>query len=136
YEGTSPKEYQQLVARCVAARPGKDWVYGIGWKPGIFVPDGVPNKKLLDEIAPDRPVAVLSIGGHTLWVNSEALRLAGITRETKDPPNGRIDRDPKTGEPVGALQEFAIGLVSKLLPPPTREELDGALAYAAKYFNS
>jgi predicted amidohydrolase YtcJ len=135
YEGTSPKEYQQLVAKCVAAKPGKGWLYGIGWKPGIFVPNGVPDKKLLDEIAPDRPVAISSVGGHTLWVNSEALRVAGITRDTKDPPNGRIDRDPKTGEPVGGLQEFAMSLVSKLLPPPTREELDGALVYATKYFN-
>lgn len=135
YEGTSPKEYQQLIAKCVAAKPGKGWLYGIGWKPGLFVPNGAPDKKLLDEIAPDRPVAISSIGGHTLWVNSEALRLAGITRETKDPPNGRIDRDPKTGEPLGALQEHAMNLVSKLLPPPTREELDGALAYATRYFN-
>lgn len=135
HEGTSPKEYQQLVAKCVAAKPGKGWLFGTGWKPGIFVPDGIPNKKLLDEIAPDRPVAISSIGGHTLWVNSEALRVAGITRDTKDPPNGRIDRDPKTGEPVGALQEHAINLVGKLLPPPTREDLDGALAYATQYFN-
>lgn len=135
YDGTSPREYQQLIAKCLAEKPGKGWLYGIGWKPGIFVPNGVPDKKLLDEIAPDRPVAISSIGGHTLWVNSEALRAAGITRDTKDPPNGRIDRDPRTGEPVGSLQEHAMALVSQLLPPPSRDSLDAALVYATKYFN-
>lgn len=135
YEGTSPEEYQRLIAKCLAAQPGKGWLYGIGWKPGVFVPNGIPDKRLLDAIAPDRPVAISSTGGHTLWVNSEALRVAGITRDTPDPPNGRIDRDPKTGEPVGALQEYASELVAKLLPPPSRQELDGALAYAIEYFN-
>lgn len=135
FEGKSPQEYQQLVAKCVAAQPGKDWVFGVGWKPGIFVPNGSPDKKLLDEIAPDRPVAVRSIGGHSLWVNSHALKIAGITRDTKDPPNGHIDRDPKTDEPSGGLQEFAMEMVAKFLPPPSREALDGALTYAMKYFN-
>lgn len=68
-------------------------------------------------------------------MNSQALKLAGIARDTKDPPNGRIDRDPKTGEPSGALQEFAMEMVAKFLPPPSRDALDGALTYAIKYFN-
>ena len=134
YEGDTPAEYQQIIAKCVADQPGTDWVYGVGWRDGVFTPEGVPDKKLLDEVAPDRPVAFESVGGHSLWVNSRALRVAGITKDTPDPPNGRIDRNAK-GEPIGALQESAVALVSAILPPPTTKAREDALRYGLKYFN-
>lgn len=93
YDGNSPEDYQKIVAKCLADEPGDGWIYGSGWKDGLFPPDGVPDKKLLDAVAPDRPVAFTNVGGHGIWVNSKALELAGITRATKDPQNGRIDRD-------------------------------------------
>jgi predicted amidohydrolase YtcJ len=58
--------------------------------------------------------------GHTTWVNTKALQSAGITKDTPDPKNGEIVRDPKTGEPTGVLKEAAQQLVSKVLPPTTR----------------
>ena len=72
-----------------------------------FGPGALARKELIDAVVPDRPVMLWSRDGHTAWVNSKALELAGITKDTKDPPDGRIDRDPKTGEAVGSLQEGA-----------------------------
>jgi predicted amidohydrolase YtcJ len=135
YEGNSPADYQKIIAKCAAEDPGTGWLYGVGWRDGLFTPEGVPHKKLLDEVVPDRPVAFASVGGHSLWVNSKALEVAGITRKTPDPPNGRIDRDAK-GEPIGALQEAAVELVGSLLPPPSAKHREDALRYARDYFNS
>ena len=77
----------------------------------------IRDKALLDRAVPDRPAFFYAADGHSAWVNSRALALAGITRETQDPPNGRIERDPRTGEPSGTLREAAIELVAQ--PAPT-----------------
>jgi predicted amidohydrolase YtcJ len=135
YDGKSPADYQKIIAKCAADEPGTGWLYGVGWKDGVFTPEGVPDKKLLDAAVSDRPAAFASIGGHSLWVNSKGLAAAGITRDTPDPPNGRIDRDAN-GEPIGALQEAAVELVVKLLPPPSEKVRVNALRYARDYFNS
>lgn len=134
--GQTPAEYQQLIAKCLAKHPGTGWLVGWGWEPGVFTPKGMPSKQLLDAIAPDRPVAIRSMGAHDLWVNSKALQLAGITGQTPDPPGGVIDRDPKTGEPLGGLHEEAMAAIDKLLPPPSRAMLEQTLRQANHYFNS
>lgn len=135
YEGNSPAEYQKIIAKCAADEPGTSWLYGVGWRDGLFTPEGTPDKKLLDEILPDRPAAFASVGGHSLWVNSKGLEVAGITRSTRDPPNGRIDRDAK-GQATGSLQESAVELVLSKLPPPSDKAREDALIYARKHFNS
>ena len=135
YDGNSPEDYQKIVAKCAADEPGTGWIYGSGWKDGLFPPDGVPHKKVLDAVVSDRPVAFTNVGGHGIWVNSKALELAGITRDTPDPPNGRIDRD-KNGEPIGSFQEAAVELIVKKLPPPSDKAREQALGYARDYFNS
>lgn len=134
YEGKSPADYQKIIAKCAAEDPGSGWLYGVGWKDGLFTPEGVPDKKVLDAVVPDRPAAFASVGGHSLWVNSKGLEAAGITRETPDPPNGRIDRDGNR-EAIGALQETAVELVRKKLPPPSARARENALRYALRYFN-
>lgn len=135
YDGNSPEDYQKIVAKCAADEPGDGWIYGSGWKDGLFPPDGVPDKKLLDAVVSNRPVAFTNVGGHGIWVNSKALEVAGITRDTRDPPNGRIDRDKK-GEPIGSFQEAAVELIVKKLPPPSEKAREQALSYARDYFNS
>lgn len=135
YEGNSPEDYQKIVAKCAADEPGDGWIYGSGWKDGLFPPDGVPDKKLLDAVVSNRPVAFTNVGGHGIWVNSKALEVAGITRATKDPANGRIDRDKK-GEPIGSFQEAAVKMIIDHLPPPSDKAREQALAYARDYFNS
>jgi predicted amidohydrolase YtcJ len=106
----------------------------VGWKDGLFKPEGTPDKKLIDAVVSDRPVALASVGGHSIWVNSKGLEVAGITRDTPDPPNGRIDRDAK-GEPIGSFQETAVELIVRKLPPPSAKAREDALIYARNYFN-
>jgi len=86
----------------------------------------MPDKKILDEVIPDRPVYLVAFDSHSSWANSKALAMAGITKETHDPPNGKIVRDP-SGEATGALKESAGDLVANLMPKPTREERLAAL---------
>ncbi len=134
YDGNSPADYQKIIAKCAADEPGTGWLYGVGWKDGLFTPEGTPDRKLLDAVVPDRPAAFASVGGHSLWVNSKGLEAAGITRKTPNPPNGRIDRDAK-GEAIGSLQESAVELIVGKLPPPSAKAREGALRYARDYFN-
>jgi predicted amidohydrolase YtcJ len=113
------------------ADPGTSWIRGHGWALPAF-PAANPRKDDLDAIVPDRPVYMDAMDGHSIWVNSKALALAGITRNTPDPPNGRIERDPKTGEPSGTLREDAASLVAELLPRSTRAEAADGLRAAHK----
>jgi predicted amidohydrolase YtcJ len=135
HEGKSLEDYQRIIADCVAKSPGQGTVFGSGWNQALFPPNGVPRKEILDAVTTVRPL-IFESDGHTLWVNSKALELANITRETPDPPNGKIDRDPATGEPVGGLEEAAMGLMEKLTPPPTAKDREAAIGYTVKLFNS
>ena len=129
-------EVEKKIAEFAAANPNRPWVIGLGWLYGAF-PGGLPTKELLDRLVPDRPASMNCYDGHTRWVNSLALALAGITKATKDPVNGVIVRDPKTGEPTGVLKEGAQSLVDGVLPKPTREEklaaLKAGIAAAHRY---
>lgn len=110
------------------------WLVGSGWNLALFE-DANPNKALLDEIVPERPVFLAGEDGHSAWVNSRALAEAGISAATLDPPLGVIERDEETGEPTGTLRETAIGLVERLLPKPTAEQRMDALATGIRYAN-
>lgn len=134
--GKTIADYQALIAKCVAAVPGDSPIYGIGWSDALFPPSGIPRKELLDAVSTTRPLIFESTGGHTYWLNSKALEVAKITRDTKDPANGTIDRDPKTGEPIGSLQEAAMDLVKYLIPPPSAAEIQNSILYVADHFNS
>jgi predicted amidohydrolase YtcJ len=110
-------------------KPEESWVRGRGWLYSPF-PGGLPTKQQLDEVVPDRPAIMECYDGHSIWVNSKALQLAGITAATPDPKNGVIVKDPKTGEPTGVLKEAAQALVNAVLPRPTREDRRAALRAA------
>jgi predicted amidohydrolase YtcJ len=118
-------EIQRRVREYAAAHPEAAWVSGRGWAYGAF-PGGLPHRRWLDEVVPDRPVWMLGYDGHTAWVNGRALQAAGITRDTPDPPNGVIVKD-EAGEPTGVLKEAAMGLVRSLIPPPSDEDRYRAL---------
>lgn len=134
--GKTIEEYQTIIRKCVADTPGDGAVFGIGWSDALFPPNGVPRKELLDAISTTRPLIFESVGGHTYWVNSKALALGKITKDTPNPVNGSIDRDPQTGEPVGGLQETAMDLVKDLIPPPSATEIQNSVLLVAKLFNS
>jgi predicted amidohydrolase YtcJ len=135
YDGNSIADYQRLIKKCAAEDKEATWLYGTGWRDGVFVPTGIPTKAQLDAAVHDRPAVFSNVGGHGLWLNSKALEAAGITRDTPDPPHGRIDRDAN-GDPIGGLQESAVELVAAKIPPPTASAREKALLYAIHYFNS
>ena len=128
-------EIQKRLREYVSKHPDDDWILGRGWKYNMFGPEALPHKKYLDELFPDRPVFLEGHDGRTYWANSKALALAGITRETPNPPNGIIVRDPLTGEASGALKESAQDLVTKVIPKPTRAEMLLALRAGMKKAN-
>jgi predicted amidohydrolase YtcJ len=128
-------DIQKRLRAYATERPGDDWILGRGWNYAMFGAEALPHKKYLDEIFPNRPVFLEGYDGHTYWANSKALVLAGITRETPDPPNGTIVRDPKTGEATGALKESAQDLVAKTIPKPSRVEKLLALRAGMKWAN-
>jgi predicted amidohydrolase YtcJ len=128
-------DIQRRLREYATEHPGDDWVLGRGWNYAMFGVEALPHKKYLDEIFADRPVFLEGYDGHTYWANSKALALAGITRETPDPPNGAIVRDPKTGEATGALKESAQDLVAKIIPKPSRAEKLLALRAGMKWAN-
>lgn len=111
----TPEAIYAAIEDYAARNPGRPWITGGRWDLPVF-PAANPTKEALDKIVPDRPVCLFAADGHSAWVNSRALKLAGITAKTPDPPGGRIERDPKTGQPTGTLRESASGLVSRHIP--------------------
>ncbi len=121
------------VARCADTQRARPWLVGGGFVLTAF-PGGAPDRRDLDRLTGDQPAFLSSSDGHTLWVNTAALRAAGITRETPDPPAGRIERDAH-GEPTGVLRESAGGLIGRLVPPPTTAEHEAGLLRALADMN-
>jgi predicted amidohydrolase YtcJ len=122
-------EAADSIRAYAAAHPSLSWIRGAGWQLPLF-PEGNPSKELLDRLVPDRPALLWAADGHSAWVNSRALALAKISRDTPDPPDGRIERDPRTGEPSGTLRESAANLVERVLPARTAGEQAGGLERA------
>ncbi len=128
--------YRDAVAAYASAHPDVPWIYGGGWMMAHF-PGGTPTKELLDDIVPDRPVFLLNRDVHGAWVNSKALDVAGVTRETPDPWDGRIERDASTGEPTGTLHEgAAYAFADAHIPPPPQDEWDRATLLAQEHLHS
>ncbi|HSB06501.1 MAG TPA: amidohydrolase [Thermodesulfobacteriota bacterium] len=97
-------------------KPG-EWIRGGGWHPLAQLQEKrYLTRREIDSVAPDNPVFLPTVG-HFVMVNSYAMKLAGITKDTPNPPGGEIQKDPTTGEPNGVLAETAIPLVSKVVPP-------------------
>jgi predicted amidohydrolase YtcJ len=129
-------DYKLAIAAYAAANPELPWIIGGGWDFSVFGAGVAPNRNILDELVPDRPVYLASYDDHAGWVNSKALELAGIDKDTPDPPGGRIIRDPVSGEPLGALEEEARALVRKFTPPITIEEKIAGLREAVSVLNA
>ena len=126
---TTLRQVQAAIVTFAASKPANAWVTGRGWLYSPF-PDGSPTRQQLDEIVRDRPAVMTCYDGHSIWVNSVVLAMAGITRDTPNPPNGIIVKDPKTGEPTGHLKEAAAGLVRHVMPQPTDADRRAALRAA------
>ena len=120
------KTRAEALTRVAAGAPSRGWIRGHGWDANPWVER--PDRYALDRVHAN-PVYLDSLDVHAAWVNSAALAVAGITRETPDPPGGRIVRDA-AGEPTGLLLERAVELVARVLPAPSDEILDEALREA------
>ena len=128
--------YRSKILEYATNNPDVPWILGGGWAMSVFGPGGAPSKSILDELVPDRPVYLSSQDGHTGWANSAALAIAGIDKNTPDPADGRIDRDPVTGEAIGSLQEGAMTLVTEHIPPDSLETRLAGLRYSVRLLNS
>ncbi|WP_194909122.1 amidohydrolase [Catenulispora rubra] len=134
HELHTAEEFVAAVADYAQRNPHAAWIRGGGWSMDAF-PGGMPTKEMLDAVVPDRPVALPNRDVHGMWVNSKALEVCGITRDTPDPFDGRIERDAD-GEPNGCLQEGAMALVNAHLPVPTAEETTDGLLAGQAYLHS
>ncbi len=133
--GTATREdCLATIARYAADHPELPWVVGGGWAMPAF-PGGTPLAADLDAVVQDRPAYLPNRDHHGAWVNSRALELAGIDRDTPDPADGRIERDAD-GHPSGTLHEGATALVARLLPPTTGEDYRAALMAGQAYLHS
>ncbi|HEX9707386.1 MAG TPA: amidohydrolase family protein [Steroidobacteraceae bacterium] len=133
---TTVDEYVAAIKKYAEANPDEPWITGGGWLMSAFGPGALARRELIDAVVPYRPVILWSRDGHTVWVNTKALEIAGITNKTPDPPDGRIDRNPKTGAAVGSLQEGAGDLVASKMPPASDAKREEGLRYAVKYLNA
>lgn len=126
---TDRPAYLEAIARYAREHPAEEWIVGGGWSMDAF-PGGNPRGADLDAIVPDRPVFLFNRDVHSAWLNSAALAIGGITRDTPDPVDGRIERDPATGEPTGALHEgAAYTFRDRFLPVPSQADWEvGILA--------
>ncbi|PWN03117.1 amidohydrolase [Nocardioides silvaticus] len=127
-------EYLERIASYAADHPDEEWVRGGGWAMAAF-PGGTPTAASLDRILPDRPVFLPNADHHGAWVNSAAMRIAGIDAGTPDPDDGFLERDT-SGAPTGMLQEGAMGLVTRHLPATSQSELSAGLLEGQRYLHS
>ena len=119
------------VERWAAPLAPDAWVVGAGWYNDAWPEPVFPSRRDLDRVAGGRPVFLRRKDGHSAWVSSAALKLAGVDRSAADPPGGVIDRDG-AGRPTGILRETAINLVSHLIPKAKEADLDRAMLRALK----
>ena len=131
---TTVAEYVAAIKKYADEHPDEAWITGGGWLMSAFGPGALASRKLIDAVVPDRPVILWSTDGHSAWVNTKALELAGITNKTPDPPDGRIDRD-RNGEAIGSLQEGADAMVTAVMPATTDAQRQQGLRYSVKLLN-
>ncbi|MEB3415831.1 amidohydrolase [Alteriqipengyuania sp. WL0013] len=124
-------EAQAEIAAYAARFPGRPWLLGRGWNQETWGLGRFPTAAELDLAESERPVWMERVDGHAGWANSAALRLAGITKDTRDPAGGRIERDA-AGNPTGVLVDAAMELVSGKIPPPRGSDRDAALSEAQR----
>jgi len=125
----------QQVRDYAQTHPELEWITGGGWNQVLWPDKAFPSAKQLDEYVKDRPIMLSRVDGHASWVNSKALEIASITKETLDPPGGKIIRDAK-GEPTGVLVDNAMHLVFEHLPAVSETYLGNKLNAAGEHLLS
>ena len=116
---SSAAEAVKRVAVHQLKYPDNEWVIGRGWNQVLWKSNQFPSAEILDNVAPDKPVSLERIDGHALWINSKAMEIAGIDRNTLDPEGGEFIRDSE-GNPTGILIDNAIDIVERKIPPMSK----------------
>ncbi|MFI5529361.1 amidohydrolase [Kitasatospora sp. NPDC051853] len=127
-------DYLERIRAFAEAHPEREWITGSGWSMESFE-GGLPSRQLIDSVVPDRPVYLVNRDHHGAWANTRALELAGLTADTPDPADGRIEREAD-GTPNGVLQEGATALVARLVPPTTAADRLAGLLRAQELLHS
>ena len=131
--GLSKEDIVQEVAKRAAAIPSGEWITGDRWDQSTWTNSDLPSARDLDAASGDHPVFLLRVDGHGAWVNQRALNIAGITRDTKDPPDGKINRDA-AGIPTGILSDGAKDFVTKHIPARSPAVIERRLQAAFREF--
>lgn len=131
-DAKSEDEFRKRIAEFAAKQPAGRWVTGGGWDHENWTPARLPTRQLIDAVSAGHPVFVNRLDGHMALANSQALQLAGITRDTPDPPGGTIVRDA-AGEPTGVLKDAAMGRVERAIPEPSGDRIAEAVRAAMRY---
>ncbi len=128
YEDDTVAKYQATIKQFIEDHPDREFIKGAGWVNGFF-PDNAPTAAMLDEVNDEIPMAFVSADHHSYWVNTKAMELMGVDKNTKDIPGGVIVRDSE-GNPTGCFRENAQELVTKVIPEYSVDEFkEGILAY-------
>jgi predicted amidohydrolase YtcJ len=127
----TPEAAAAMVAEASKSLETGEWAVGRGWDQNLWPGESFPNHAILDAVASDRPVALRRVDGHALWANAIALEMAGIDKDTKDPPGGKILRDAE-GNATGVLIDMAMDLVESKIPKPTTATIKRRIMVAAK----
>ena len=128
---TSAEQIAEMVGKRAQQAPAGEWIQGRGWDQNHWAVQKFPTREVLDRVSGDHPVWLRRVDGHAAWANSRALELAGVTKDTADPPGGRIER-ASDGTPAGVLVDNAMALVESKLPVPTRAQRTRAISAALK----
>lgn len=133
-DAPTPEEFARRIGKRAAATTEGEWVLGGDWDDQRWTPAALPTRDLVDSVTAKTPVFVSRYDGHMALANSLALRLAGITTSTPDPPGGEIVKDA-AGRPTGVLKDAAMNLVGRVIPPLTSEKrmraISRGMAHAA-----
>lgn len=134
-ESKSALDAAKMVQAYAKTQQKLAWVTGRGWNQVLWPGKAYPTASLLDEYVNDKPVMLSRVDGHASWVNTKALEIAGITKDTLDPPGGKIVRD-KQGNPTGVLIDNAESLMLKHLPKTSEVTLTAQLNAAGEHLLS
>lgn len=121
-DAASPEEFTRRVAEWAGRTPAGRWITGGGWDHERWPGAPLPARKMIDSVTAQNPVFLSRADGHCALANSLALKLAGLTRASADPPGGVIVREPGSGEPTGLLKDAAMNVLWRVLPAPDRGE--------------
>src|SRR5579872_1371683 len=131
-DAQSEGEFRERIRKFAAQLPPGRWILGGDWDHENWTPARLPTRQLIDAVTADHPVFLNRLDGHMSLANTAALKLAGVDRNTPDPPGGTIVRDEK-GEPTGVLKDAAMGAVDRVIPAASDDEIADAVRAAMRY---